>query len=787
MSFEFNRNEFDEDYDSEEDENNSIIHLKEKNNELYNQEPNNNLGESMSTVVSLGKSVNTEQEIKNSIKQSQYQIMSSLINKKEEGKNEILKKEEEEKIIEKIEYQNSLNYIINKGHFINSVIISENDEFINFITMKTVNYIINQNKKICFLCSELKKAQFIYELYKDEPNIKAFFLQKNKGKKTKNEFQSFVQQINDNNFFIYLPNVFYKQLSIGFVKIYDFGLIIFDDCHLCDSNHPYNIIMQEFYFYYIIKQQNINILPKIIGFTNSPYQDKNIVKNSKKCAELLKTISENLDCQMIIDPTIFDNKNYLEENVEYIEVESFLKEKNKVDGINIILMKFLFYDMLDLCLEDYLNNKGQTSELNSSNKNDIKEKYINTLKEKFSSETFEKYNSIETSERSLHFLSTNSIIFQIFEDIQKHLINIIQNFDLEEIYNFFEKYKILYENNLKKQRETGDKHQKRLYKNLIFIFKVNMRAFKRLLDKNAEYKTDRLIKFTNKLTEIYNYNKNSKTFIFVPNRKMANLMYNYLNRDKKDNYFKNKAKFIIGTNAKKDDNVYLTLATRITSNEINERIKEYNENKINILICTPPAIDYLNKEKCDYILIFSELSNSNNDYEKVKQKVKICKAKLIIFGNEPNKIDDSLKEKKDKELIQLKNLFMESEKIKNPKNFRNNNFIQNKNIDKNYYFYIDKTEAKMSLKNCMLLFNEINNKYLSNNINIKINNKQIIPYEDEQKYICKAQFQKDGDNPIYFTSNKYNDKQSAENECYLRYILYLYKTRQIDDHFRVIK
>ena len=789
MSFDFNRNEFEEVYDSEEeDENNSIIHLKEKNNELYNQQPQN-LGESMSTVVSLEKSGNIEAELKNSlnIRQSQYQIMpSSFINKNEDAKNKIIREEEKQNKIENIEYQNILNCIIVKGQIINSVIISEKEEFINLITMNIMNYILEQNKKICFLCSELKKAQYIYELYKDKPNVRALLLQKNKGKKTKNEYQSYIKLMNENNFFIFLPNVFYKLLSIGFVKIYDFSLIIFDECHLCDSNHPYNIIMQEFYFYYYINQpEKKNILPKIIGFTNSPYKDKNIVKNNKKCAELLKDISENLNCQMVIDPTIFDNENHHEENVEYIEVDSFLKEKNKVEGINIILMKFLFYDMLDICLDDYLNNKGETSELNSSNKNDIKNKYINTLKEKFSSETFEKYNSVETSERSLHFLSTNSIMFQIFEDIQKHLINIIQNLDLEEIYNFFEKYKNLYENNLKKQRENGDnKYQKRLYKNLIFIFKVNMRAFKRLLDKNIVYKTDRLIKFINKLIEIYNNNKNSKTFIFVPNRKMANLIFNYLNRDKKDNKFKNKVKFIIGANAKKDENVYLTLATRITLNEINERIKEYNENKINILICTPPAIDYLNKEKCDYILIFSELSNSNNDYEKVKKKAKICKAKLIIFGNEPNKIDDSLKEKKDKELIQLKNLFMEGEKIKNPKNFRNKDFIQNKNIDKNNYIYIDKTEAKMSLKNCMLLFNEISNKYLSNNINIKIS-KQIIPYEDEQKFICKAQFQKDGDAPIDFTSNKYNDKQSAENECYLSYIIYLYRKRQIDEHFRV--
>ena len=243
-----------------------------------------------------------------------------------------------------------------------------------------------------------------------------------------------MKQIYDNNFFIVLPNVLYKLLSIGFIKIFDFGLIIFDECHLCDSNHPYNTIMQEFYFYYYVFYPNlINNLPKIIGFTNSPYKDKNIVKNNNKCAELLKNISENLNCQVVVDSAIFENNKNFEEETEFIEVESILKDKNKVDGINIILMKFFFENMLNLCLDDYIITKGENTELNLSNKDEIKNKYISTLKDKFNSETFEKYNSIETSERSLHFLSANSTMFHIFEDIQKHLIIIIQNLDLEEI------------------------------------------------------------------------------------------------------------------------------------------------------------------------------------------------------------------------------------------------------------------------------------------------------------------------------------------------------------------
>ena len=784
MSIEFNSNELEYNDDSDE-ENNSYENNYPNNSKFQHQK---NLGESMSTVYSLNKIEDKEINFQNiqCLYQSQQKFpfsdnISGQILHEEEEEDE----DEDKNEFNNIEYQRLLNSIIYQGQINNSVIISENEKFINCISIQTIKYNINKNKKICILVSELKKSQMIYEKYIKIPQAKVISLEKNKGKKSKNDYQIFRKQIDDNNIIIVLQNALYKLLSIGFVTIFDFGLIIFDDCHLCDSNHPYNIIMQEFYFYYLIKNPNIMIkkLPNIIGFTNSPYKDKNIIKNDKKCGELLKTISENLNCQIVVDPTIFIDKQKPEEKIEFIEVSNFTKEKNKVDGINIILMKFFFEEVLNLCLDDYLNIKGETNELNRNNKNEIKKKYIDTLKNKFSSETFEKYNSIETSERSLHFLSKNSFMFRIFEDIQKYLFNIIQNFDLEEIYNIFERYKNLYENNLHEQKEIDDKYLKKLYKNLIFIFKVNIHAFKRLIDNKIIYETDRIRKFQNKLNEIYNYNKSNKALIFVPNRKIASVINNYLNRDKKNNYFKNISKILIGANTKKEENIYLSLATRITQNEISERIKEYNENKINILICTPSAIEYLNKEKCDYILIFRELSNSNNDYEKVKQKANICKAKLIIFGEGSNKLDNSLKEKKNKEFFQLKKLFMEGNLIKNPKNFRNNDYLKNKN-NNDIYYYIDRTESKVSLKNCMLLFNEINNIYLSKQIKIDILNKKI--NENEQKFSCSIQFRKDGDKPFEFTSKEYNDKQSAENECYFRYIMYLHQKKFIDDHFKVI-
>ena len=700
--------------------------------------------------------------------------------------------------IENSSYLNILKLIIdnNQNIFNNSIIISKNKSFINYIINSAINFYIFQNKKICYLTPDTESAKEIYEAYKDNESIKSILFQKGKNRKNKNDIESFITQLKLNNLFIITPNILYKLLTIGFVKLSDFGLIVFNECHLCDSNHPYNIIMQEFYFYYFKFPSvvvNRESLPKILGISQSPFKDKNYIRNEEKGIEILKNISENLDCQIVVDPNILDVENNLfEENHAIIKVKSIFEQKTKVDAINILLMKYFFIPMIDFCFDDYIKLNGYKEELNKMNLEKIKEKYLFVIKDKFSTEIFNEYNNLEASERTIHFLSKNSNMFRIFEDIQKMLINIIQNGDLKEFYYLFNKYKDLYENNLKKLIESNNDniYLQKLYKKLIHIFIINKKVFECLINKNKEYKTDRLQKFTNKLNEIYSYNKNAKTLILVNNRKMVNILYNYLNRDNPENLlYREKTGFLVGVNNKKEDNINLILSTRITNNEIYERKKEFNEDKINILICTIPALEYLTKEKCEHILVFNDIISTKKDFEKIKEKAKNSNAKTYFFSLESsiNNLTDVNPYMIPKEINKneyINKYFLDkNKKIKNPNEFRNKNYIENKHLEKNIYYYIGKTEAKMSLKNCMLLFNEISNLYISKNIKINVK-KNIKEINKEPKFVCQCDFQW-GNNSVQFTSNSYNDKQSAENECFFKYIIYLHKNELIDDHFRI--
>ena len=801
MLFDINEDNLEEIYD--ENNNPKENYIKEQPDILANSTSTNyTIGQNSLNIVDEINNFNSRNSEIEFINNNNYSNNQSekKINKNKESINKSFNNIIEEK--KNIEIKNDsniniLNLLIdkNKNIFNNSIIISQNNSFINDITNSSINFKLSQNKKICYLAPDTKSAQEIYERYKNNINIKTILLQKGKNKKNKNDLQSFSEQLKQNNLFIILPNILYKLLSIGFVKFSDFGLVIFEDCHLCDANNTYNLIMQEFYFYYFkfpSSKINPNTLPNVLGITPTPFKDKPNIKNEQKGLEILKNISENLNCQIVVDPSIFDVDNNLkEENYDIIPVKSIFQQKNKIDVINLLLMKYFFQPMVDFCLEDYLKLNGDKKELNQFNLKDIKKKYLSVIKEKFSTEIFEEYNNIETSERTLHFLSQNSIMFKAFEDMQKMLINIIQNGDMDEFYYFFDKCKELYQNNLK---NTNDLYQKKLYKKLIYLFAINKKVFENLKNKKMEYKTERLNEFMIKLNEIFTYNKNPKTLIIVNNRKMVNILYNVLNRNSPENInYRNKVQFLVGSNNKKEDNSNLTLSTRITMNEINERKKEYCENKINILICTIPALEYLTKEKCEHILVFSDMTQIKNDFEKIKEKVKNSKANLHIFSLESkiNNINmilgnaNSSDKNNKNEFAQLQKYFLDkNKKIKNPNNYINKNYIEEKHLEKNFYYYIANTEAKMSLKNCMLLFNEINNLYISKNIKINVK-KNIQEINKESKFVCQCEFQW-GNKSAKCTSNVYNDKQSAENECFLRYIIFLHKNKLIDDHFRIL-
>ena len=681
----------------------------------------------------------------------------------------------------------------------NSIIISDEEEINREIYLKIIEDFYNNNinsnmhldknmNKICFLAIDSKKVDKLYEKLNEVYGLqkKVMILQGGKGKKMKNDYNKFTEFVRNIDIFIAIPDVFYKLLSIGFIKIYQFSLLFIDDCHLCEGNHPYNIIMQEFYYYYFYREKYLNIknsfkLPNILGFTSSPFSDKKTITNDNKYKQSLINISENLDCQIIISPKLFynslDEKNE-DVYIDYIQVESHLKDKNNYTNLYKILSHYFIEKMIKLCINSFLTqNKNKNLFVNKEQIKSLAENYLHIINQKFFSVNFEEYVKIEANEKNLPFFSQNSYIFSIFEEMQKYLVIIMQNLDIQGIINIFYKYLNLYQNILN-QKKIEDNKVINEIKYLIGIIKDCINAFEHLLKKNFSYQNDRLNKFSSYLNNIYSKNKDIKAIIFVPTRKLAYLLSEYINRN---NLYK--SEYIAGVNTKKEEYLYLSLSTKLTNNILTERIKRFNEGDTNILICTPSVIDNLQITKCDYIIIFNELSNSNWDYTRIKNLAINNKSKLIIFTLNENNIRNYFMKK----IIENDKIMIFFEQNDIMKDFRGKNYLEEKleNIKKQSYYIIEETQAKVSMRNSMMIYNVINNWFLQQNKKLIID-KFIDEYfiDKIKKYKCKIELNEMfGGTKIF--SHTYGDKQTSEFDCYLQLISFLHKIGIIDNNLKI--
>ena len=237
------------------------------------------------------------------------------------------------------------------------------------------------------------------------------------------------------------------------------------------------------------------------------------------------------------------------------------------------------------------------------------------------------------------------------------------------------------------------------------------------------------------------------------------------------------SEYIIDINTN-DDLSHFSLLSKTTYNIINEINQKYISGDINILVSTPSIIEFFDIDKCDYIIVFKELSNQIIDYTKIKKlSINIC-SKLIVFSTESMHIPKF----ESKSSVKFQN----NEIVKD---FRRNDFIQDKikMIEKNSYYFIEETHAKVSIKNSIMLFNDINNWFISQNIKIIVNK-----FMDEyfigkvKKYKFKIELDKKfGDTKIF--SHSFGDKQTSEGDGLLQLIGFLHKFGVIDNHLRIIE
>ena len=80
-----------------------------------------------------------------------------------------------------------------------------------------------------------------------------------------------------------------NHLNNGTLRFEDVSLIVLDEAHHCNKDHPYNVIIRDFYFR---EDDLLGHRPKVLGMTASPAGEISLDKTTKKLQRLLGNLGD---------------------------------------------------------------------------------------------------------------------------------------------------------------------------------------------------------------------------------------------------------------------------------------------------------------------------------------------------------------------------------------------------------------------------------------------------------------------------------------------------------------
>ena len=506
-------------------------------------------------------------------------------------------------------------------------------------------------------------------------------------------------------------------------------------------------------------------------------------------------LSENLDSQIVIDPDAIKSFNEIKQDKaisngkEYIETKSHIYDV-KYNELVQMLKEYLLFPFLDLCFQETLID---------NNSNDmLKEQYKQFIDMKFTSLNFAEFVKIIPKYTDIYNLQDKHILFTIFAKIQRNIFMLLENLNLFSLVQFIMKYKeiyshkiSLYNNNnniiqtdLEEYIDMTKLSKEQIHQIHLLFISIEKQLINKFTTEQFDYYSDRLRELINKLSEIYRSDINNKVIIFVSNRTVSFFLEEIITGTLQLINQNLKCVSVIGTNRHKTEHNSL-FEPKITSNQLNTRINDFNTNKANVLIGTSTVEEGLDIQSCNIVIVFSELTTAKS-YIQMKGRARKDNAKLLAFTSNKNASLNLISD-----FIQLnecmQRLFGIEEYVKD---FRREGFVSKKKFDE--FYYVPQTQAKLTLRNVIPIYNDITQQLTNKGLGVKVNKKcseEIVNKIKCFKYEMEFKGGVVGYNSKYdefkISSKLYNDKQSGENECLLKFIENLHKLNYLDDNFKL--
>lgn len=765
-----------------------------------------------------------------------YQNNKRSENKEVLSKKQILKpRDYQQKIFDRAKDQNSIIYVeTGKGKTFISIMLMANFLGIDISNPSNDKKNIDKNKKIIFFVCDTALIEQQKKAISSILDIEVGTIQGKKNKKSKSDSEFFKKMWDSLNIFVAIPSIIYKILSCGFIKMEDISMLIFDECHHTSDEHPYNKIMNEFYFFYKRKKPKDKIkYPRIYGLTASPL--KKGLKGSIEASiyKAMEKLCENLDSVIIIDPEMNNSNAKMmkpgESIEQYLKDDAYIEVKPHTDmeefkKVVIQIYNSCYYELISIGFF-YLEKKFP-----ELCKNNIVEQYQNYSKVRIKTHNLEEYNIITEKHIDLYNLRKKSPIFLIFEKLQRQIFMILENLCLDSLilyfYNLTEIYHKLYiqkideekcnlsnisiknsesseessyqllnsENNDEKDSEYSNENDNDLIdvkdlnssiiKDIENVFSKTYQNLKELKEKGKNYCSDRLQKLYIKINDLFQKNDQSKFIIFIANRIVAHYLHPELNIYLKNNFNNKQCKEIIGINKRKTDSG-TTLTPSLTLKQMNEIIKQFNDDEFNILIGTSAIEEGLDIQSCNAVLALVELRTPKS-FIQIKGRARKSNSDFIIFTNSAK--EGKIKIEKFLKIGQKMNELFKNDIVKD---LRRKNYIMAK--EDFIYIFDEQTHSKLTMGNITIFYNEITQQIKISGIKFDVNpkitkiksNNKMSEFEYNAKVSLKTDLNDIQKNFPRELGN-FNSKDNAVKMCYFYVLDVLKNNKYLDHHLKFI-
>ena len=784
---------------------NSPSETNELNNNINNLNENEN-----KDVENIVDSILNEEGYKEEMDLSEFKNEKSMVEEKKENiieKKILIPRDYQLKIYNEAKDRNSIIFMeTGKGKTFLSIMLMSRVLGIDIVENPNIDISkIDKSKKIIFLICDTALVKQQSEAINKILGIEVGILQGKKQKKSKNDYIEFRKLWESKNIFVAIHNVIYKLLSCGFLRFSEISMLIFDECHHADSSHPYNDIMNEFYFFYKKKNNNTQ-LPLILGLTASPL--KTSIKSDIQLSayKAFITLSENLDSEIVIDQDEkvlnleLKNENDIE---QFLEKEKFIKvlEDNDCKEYKIILLvfkKYLFQNLNKFVIEFLKKNEELKDILKDFN--NFETEYNSFIEEKFKCDSLLTYNDVINRYMKLYELKNYSSVLRVSEKIQRQIFLILHNLDLTCLINYFYRLKNYFLNLIiKKSNEKNIEIEEKdiipeeikdlkivELKQILSIFGKTHEKLTEMLEKNIDFRCNRVKQMLNELEKIFNENSKSKIIIFVENRIVAFYLEGIVTKfliEKYNNQYK--CTTVIGVNKIKNENGTLFNPSN-SIKDLNDKINAFNKGEFNVLIGTNAVEEGLDIQSCNIVMVFTELRTPKS-YVQMKGRARKENSKFLVFSCTPENTKKNIQYFIALNII-MKKIFDDGIR----KDFRRKNFIQEKNIDLCYF--IETSQAKITSHNCSFFYNEmiqiLNNNNLNTKCEIKVDKIKRKVGPNEFDFIGKIKINSaiEGLNKLNnFKTKPRPSKSAAENECKFYFVVILIKLKKFDDHIKFVR